>query len=586
MQLLLYAKADWRQGASWGPRWLTDLLPILVWMLAPVVNALRRVGRVVFVLACSMAIAIQAAGAFWYTGASNAKILAPTAGSNQMGAAWDFGNTPFIVELRHRRAPAELGTGVRGNLDTISMSDGATGKEIDVEGWALADGHSPREVIVLLDGQSVASTASFFARPDVSRTIGSTSPSGWSVTIPAHDSSPGEHVLSALVRAYTGGDLRFLAEKRFTNTTPPTSETQKVAIGKIALSADSSERGGLALDARMAIAAVTRGQQAPGYWLTSYTRKARFENPRVEMNTFLTSVMIDMLNPVATQAGLGETLQRARHSLTGQIEGGGLVRYHGRPDAPTIGTLGCAITPDADDTALVWRIAPAAGRALLPMALATLDRYRTPEGLYRTWLAPRDRYQCINPGKDPNPADVGIQMHVLMLFSQEDPAAARSLCRALEKTIDEDRIWVYYRTAPLIPILRQADMRRAGCSLRLPPSRLQTAVPGQEDWIAAGQLLQRILGAGGPAPASAEILNLLRKLSKDDFSSLRRSPPLLYHNDLTASVRRFYWSEEFGYALWLRLYFENVRHNSVRPAMERQRIQHASGATRVPNKQN
>jgi len=33
--LLVYSKADWRQGASWGPRWLTDLLPIVFWMLPP-----------------------------------------------------------------------------------------------------------------------------------------------------------------------------------------------------------------------------------------------------------------------------------------------------------------------------------------------------------------------------------------------------------------------------------------------------------------------------------------------------------------------------------------------------------------------
>jgi hypothetical protein len=34
----------------------------------------------------------------------------------------------------------------------------------------------------------------------------------------------------------------------------------------------------------------------------------------------------------------------------------------------------------------------------------------------------------------------------------------------------------------------------------------------------------------------------------------------MYHNDQTASVPRFYWSEEFGYALWLRLYFELGEH--------------------------
>jgi len=52
---------------------------------------------------------------------------------------------------------------------------------------------------------------------------------------------------------------------------------------------------------------------------------------------------------------------------------------------------------------------------------------------------------------------------------------------------------------------------------------------------------------------------MLRKLARDHFSLVRRSPPLLYHNDFTGKVPRFYWSEDFGYALWLRLYFENAR---------------------------
>jgi hypothetical protein len=50
------------------------------------------------------------------------------------------------------------------------------------------------------------------------------------------------------------------------------------------------------------------------------------------------------------------------------------------------------------------------------------------------------------------------------------------------------------------------------------------------------------------------IRNLLMQIGSDDFAQLRHSPPLLYHNDLSATVRRFYWSEDVGYALWLRLY--------------------------------
>ena len=56
------------------------------------------------------------------------------------------------------------------------------------------------------------------------------------------------------------------------------------------------------------------------------------------------------------------------------------------------------------------------------------------------------------------------------------------------------------------------------------------------------------------ANARRAIDDLLARLGSDDFALLRRTPPLLYHNDLSATVSRFYWSEDAGYALWLRLY--------------------------------
>src|SRR5262249_43358736 len=49
-QFIIYSQADWRAGVSWGPRWLTDLLPILVWMLAPSALVLRPVTRGLFVI--------------------------------------------------------------------------------------------------------------------------------------------------------------------------------------------------------------------------------------------------------------------------------------------------------------------------------------------------------------------------------------------------------------------------------------------------------------------------------------------------------------------------------------------------------
>ena len=549
LQVLLYAKTDWRLGFSWGPRALTDLLPLLLWMLPPVVAALGAAGRIVFALLCCAAIAIQAVGAFWYTGTSDHAIFAVAAGPGQMKAAWDLRNTPFIAELRHARAPGDLAVEVRGYLDSVSAGgrevDAVTlGQEILVAGWALADDHAPRRVVVLLDGEQAGTTSSFLGRPDVSSTLHQASPSGWSITVATGALTPGEHLLAAAAQTSYYGEVHVLGSRWI--------------LVRAATPRAPGRSDDLAGAARRAAAVLAERQQPAGYWLTSYTGAPRFAEPRREMNTFLTAMIIDLLAPVATAGGLGEDLERARRHLAGQIEASGLVRYHGRPDSPTIPALGCVITPDADDTALAWRLAAGGERARLPAALAVLERYRTRDGLYRTWLAPRDRYQCIDPGRDPNPADVGIQMHVLLLLAQVDPPAARALCGALGRAVAEDRVWVYYQVAPLVPMLRQADLRQAGCPLRLPTSRLRTRVPGQEVWVAAVGQLQRFLDPGLPAPAAAATLTLLQTLAADDFSLVRRSPPLLYHNDLTASTPRFYWSEDFGYALWLRLYLENA----------------------------
>ena len=536
LQLLLYGKADWRQGASWGPRWLTDLLPVLIWMLSPLLDGLGRLGRATFYLFCGAAMAIEAVGAFWYTGASDSRILAVMAGPNQMRAAWDIRNAPFLTELRHPRAPADLATDVRGFLDTLTISYGRLGRQIDMAGWALASKRTPWEVSVLLDGGPAASATTFFERPDVTSTVGARGPSGWQVTIPANKLDAGEHVVAVVARPYQGTDPRLLAERRFVIATRD-----------------------LAASARRAAEVLASHQGQAGYWLTAHTRGQQFEGPHPELNTYLNAMMVDVLAPVAQAAGVQPALQGARRFLAGQIESDGLVRYHGRPDAPTIGSLGCAITPDADDTALVWRIAPGDRPELLAAALRTLAAFRNPDGLYRTWLAPQNRYQCINPGQDPDPADAGIQMHVFMLLAKANPPKARALCASLRRAIDDSRIWVYYKSAPLVPILRQADLQAEGCSLQLPPARQQTVVPGQQPWITAAQQLARLQGVGGPPPARAEILELLRTLAEDDFAYLRHSPPLLYHNDETASLPRFYWSEDFGYALWLRLYLEDAR---------------------------
>jgi hypothetical protein len=279
----------------------------------------------------------------------------------------------------------------------------------------------------------MAGTSSFFERPDVVRTLGEKNPSGWKITFPLDSMSFGEHVMVALVRAREGGEPRLLKEQTFTVA----AENRE----------DDRDRE-LARAARQAVKVLIERQQAPGYWLTTFTNAAQFEQPHQEMNTFLNAVMIDVIGPVAQVAGLEEALSRARSFLTSQIEAGGLVRYHGRPDASTIGSLGCAITPDADDTALVWRVAPSERKELLATALAKIGQFRTGGRTLQTWLAPRDRYQCIDPGKDPDPTDIVIQVHMLMLLAEADPSAAHALCDVLQRRKADADLWVYYKMAP------------------------------------------------------------------------------------------------------------------------------------------
>ncbi|MET1080690.1 MAG: hypothetical protein ABWY06_21985 [Pseudomonas sp.] len=543
VQLLFYGATHWEQGLSWGPRYLTELLPILVWMLAPIFERLRATGRVVFGLACVVAVAIQAVGAFYYTGRAFGAVMA-TKGpvvtrDTWKQLVWDFGNTPFISELKQGRAAPDLGA-FQGNIDVAGARDKDDDSRMVISGWALVNGHTPLDIALIVDGRVVVGgTKTFFERPDVARTLGELAPSGWQVTFPASVLAPGKHVVTAIVRAHLGGQQRVLAVREFTVTK------------------SASELAGIA---RRAAEILAERQDRAGYWLSEFSKSTQFVLQGQELNIFTNAALIDVVAPVAQQSGLTGSMERARAFLANQIEDDGLVRYHGRPDLPTMGVMGCVITPDADDTALAWRIAPSARSELLPLALSTLKQFRTPEGLYQTWLAPRDRFRCIDPGKNPNPPDIGIQLHVYLWLTQVDPPAARALCSALQQRSTDESLWVYYRKAPPIVLLRLNEVSEAGCPLQLPASQLQTTVAGQEVWLELlDQLSHYERGEDLTASRSQAVALLLGTLATDNFASLKGNPPLLYHNDLSASVSRFYWSESFAYALWLRLYHENER---------------------------
>jgi hypothetical protein len=76
-QLLVYSRSDWRGGTCYGPRYLADCLPLLTWMLAPVVETLAARPLAIFRVAVLFSIAVQAVGAFCYPlGASDLRIEA------------------------------------------------------------------------------------------------------------------------------------------------------------------------------------------------------------------------------------------------------------------------------------------------------------------------------------------------------------------------------------------------------------------------------------------------------------------------------------------------------------------------------
>lgn len=95
-QLALYARMNWTSGYSFGPRTLTDALPLLVWLLAPVVALLRGTARGLFLAAAFAGVAVQFIGAFCY----------PLGGSDFRGDVWRPGDSPILVEARAGFMPA------------------------------------------------------------------------------------------------------------------------------------------------------------------------------------------------------------------------------------------------------------------------------------------------------------------------------------------------------------------------------------------------------------------------------------------------------------------------------------------------
>lgn len=105
LHLWLYGRTDWRAGHCYGPRYLLDTLPILIWLLAPVLPALGRVARAAFLALCLFAAGVELVGAFLYLGTSN---LILYRNPYDMRSFWLPQNAPFLIEARNDRPRSNI----------------------------------------------------------------------------------------------------------------------------------------------------------------------------------------------------------------------------------------------------------------------------------------------------------------------------------------------------------------------------------------------------------------------------------------------------------------------------------------------
>jgi hypothetical protein len=97
-------------GDSLPARFLpfAELLPVLIWMLPPVVAALGRVGRVVFLVLVLFSAGVQAIGAFCYLGHSDG-LFNQAPQTDLFGEIWRLRNVPFVLDPQYSGcAPGDL----------------------------------------------------------------------------------------------------------------------------------------------------------------------------------------------------------------------------------------------------------------------------------------------------------------------------------------------------------------------------------------------------------------------------------------------------------------------------------------------
>ena len=100
--LLFYARTDWRGGGCYGPRFLSDALPVLMVLLAPVAGSLSRAGLRAFAVVIVLSVFAQGVGAFVYpAGRSDEPFYPPDLPRLTIApSVWSLRLCPIWVEAR------------------------------------------------------------------------------------------------------------------------------------------------------------------------------------------------------------------------------------------------------------------------------------------------------------------------------------------------------------------------------------------------------------------------------------------------------------------------------------------------------
>lgn len=107
--IVFYALSPWHAGHSYGPRYLIDLIPAIVWLIAPAIDRLTGLRRMAYIGVICFSVWVEYIGAFHYTSASNLTLVPP--GPFNSAPLWS--NAQFVMEWRNGRQPASLLTTIR-----------------------------------------------------------------------------------------------------------------------------------------------------------------------------------------------------------------------------------------------------------------------------------------------------------------------------------------------------------------------------------------------------------------------------------------------------------------------------------------